>query len=153
MDAHMLQGCAPFNAIFGLTDCHADPKSPESLLLGCAIETCPDRVAAANPITYVDRRDPPVLLTHGQQDLLVPYDQSVLLFSALERACNDATFFTLPQAGHGFVGDPPGLEDPAVSAGATVQATSRCHSFGPKALAPSWDFIAGWLHRALDRGH
>jgi hypothetical protein len=53
MDAHMPQGSAPFNAIFGLTDCHADPKSPESLLLGCAIETCPDRVAAADPITCV----------------------------------------------------------------------------------------------------
>jgi acetyl esterase/lipase len=31
MDAHMLQGCLPFNATFGLTDCHADPRSPESL--------------------------------------------------------------------------------------------------------------------------
>jgi hypothetical protein len=61
MDRYMLQNCVPFNQIFGLTDCHADPNSPESKLLGCAIETCPEAAARANPVAYVDRRDPPLL--------------------------------------------------------------------------------------------
>jgi acetyl esterase/lipase len=152
MDAHMLQNCVPFNQIFGLTDCHADPQSPESLLLGCPIESCPGRVAAANPINYVDRRDPPLLIMHGQQDLLVPYNQSVLLYHALQRACDTATFFTLPHAPHGFVGDPPGLEDPAITQGATVQRTRQCHSTAPRPKAPTWDFVARWLHRHLHRG-
>jgi acetyl esterase/lipase len=151
MDRFMLQDCVPFNAIFGLTDCHADPRSPESLLLGCPIESCPDRVAQANPVNYVDRHDPPFLILHGQQDLLVPYEQSPLLFSKLARSCVPAALFTLPNAGHGFVGDPAGLEDPAVTAGATVQATTRhCRTSRSIPLEPSWDLIAAWLHDALD---
>jgi len=149
MDRFMLEGCVPFNQIFGLTDCHADPNSPESLLLGCAIESCPDRVARANPITYVDRHAPPFLILHGQQDLFVPYEQGALLYRALARACADATLFTLPNAGHGFVDDPPGLEDPAVTDGATVQSTDRCRAARPRALAPSWDLIARWLRDRL----
>jgi hypothetical protein len=82
----------------------------------------------------------------------VPYEQNALLYAALARACLDATFFTLPQAGHGFVGDPAGLEDPAVTAGATVQATSRCRTSGPTQLTPTWDLVATWLNRALHRG-
>jgi acetyl esterase/lipase len=153
MDAHMLQGCAPFNATFGLTDCHADPRSPESLLLGCPIETCPAQVARANPITYVDRRDPPMLIAHGQRDLFVPYEQGALLYEAVRRACGDAVLFTLPNAPHGFVGDPNGLADPAVTAGATVQATRRCFASAPGSLTPSWDLIAGWMRHALDIRH
>ena len=78
-----------------------------------------------------------------------PAEQGALLYAALQRKCGDATFFTLPDAPHGFVGDPAGLEDPAVTNGATVERTKRCRSSRPRASAPSWDFIARWLHRAL----
>jgi acetyl esterase/lipase len=137
MDAFMLEDGAPFNQRFGLTGGHADPRSPESLLLGCAIESCPERVARANPITYVGGNTPPFMILHGQQDLFVPYEQSLLLYRALARAGRDATLFTLPNAGHGFVNDPPGLEDAAVTEGS-------------RPLAPSWDIIARWLRRRLD---
>ena len=153
MDRYMLQDCVPFNAIFGLTDCHADARSPESLLLGCAIETCPAQVARANPITYVDRRDPPMLIAHGQQDIFVPYEQGALLYQAVRRACGDAVLFTMPDAPHGFVGDPNGLEDPAVTAGSTAQATSHCLGSPPVRLKPSWDLVAGWLRLALHDRH
>jgi acetyl esterase/lipase len=156
MDPFMLQDCVPFNTIFGLTDCHADPNSPESLLLGCPIESCRRAVAQANPINYVDRDDPPFMILHGQQDLFVPYEQGALLYAKLAHACVDATLFTLPNAGHGFVGDPPGLEDPAVTDDATVQSTRhRCRTGQASPLAPSWDLIAAWLHDALGRprGH
>ncbi|MDQ1051698.1 hypothetical protein QFZ76_009934 [Streptomyces sp. V4I2] len=60
MDAHMLNDCKPFNGVFGLTDCHSDARSPESLLLGCPIKDCPDEVAVANPLSHIrDRRTPP----------------------------------------------------------------------------------------------
>jgi acetyl esterase/lipase len=150
MDRFMLQDCVPFNTTFGLTDCHADPRSPESLLLGCPIESCPQAVARANPVNYVDRHDPPFMILHGQQDLFVPYQQGALLYSKLARACVDATLFTLPDAGHGFVGDPPGLEDPAVTEGATVQSTRhRCRTGDARPLTPSWDLIADWLDDRL----
>jgi acetyl esterase/lipase len=149
MDAHMIDDCVPFNTIFGLADCHADARSPESLLVGCPIESCAARVAAANPVDYVDRHDPPALIVHGQQDLFVPFHQSTLLYEAVRRACGEAALFTLPDAGHGFVGDPPGLEDPAVTNGSTVEATKRCRAGGPRPLAPSWDLIARWLEHQL----
>jgi acetyl esterase/lipase len=149
MDAHMLQGCMAFNARFRLGDCHADARSPESLLLGCAIGSCPDRVAAANPAAHVGRHAPPFLIVHGQRDLYVPWEQSALLYAALDRAGGDATFFALPHAGHGFAGDPQGLEDPAVTAGATVQRTEPARGGGPHAPAPSWDFVARWLDARL----
>jgi acetyl esterase/lipase len=152
MDRFMLEGCVPFNTIFGLTDCHADPRSPESLLLGCPIESCPDAVARANPINYVDRHDPPFMVLHGQQDLFVPYEQGALLYAKLARACVDATLFTLPEAGHGFVGDPAGLEDPAITEGATVESARReCRTGHARPLAPTWDLIADWLHSRLGR--
>jgi dipeptidyl aminopeptidase/acylaminoacyl peptidase len=113
MDPYMLQNCQPFNQIFGLTDCHADPRSPESRLLACAIETCPDRVAAANPINY-GSRDPPLLIVHGQQDLLVPWQQSVLLYRAVQRACGNASLVLIPRGEHGQWNE--FFSDPAVSA-------------------------------------
>lgn len=68
--------------------------------MGCAIQTCPNQVRQANPITYVDGNDPPMMLLHGQADPLVPHGQSVLLLNALRAACTDAQFFSVPGAGH-----------------------------------------------------
>ncbi|TWG14009.1 alpha/beta hydrolase [Actinoplanes teichomyceticus] len=101
MDAHMLPGaCDAFNRAFGSTACHADPRSPESALLGCPIRTCPDRVAAADPRRLLTRSAPPVLIIHGTQDALVPLNQSELLFEALAEASVPATLYTVPGAGH-----------------------------------------------------
>jgi acetyl esterase/lipase len=91
MDAQMLPGaCDRFNATFGLTDCHNDPNSPEGRLIGCPIQTCPDRAAAANPIRYLSRDDPPMLILHGQADELVPHGQSEALLDAIEARCRRA---------------------------------------------------------------
>jgi acetyl esterase/lipase len=55
MDEQMLPGaCAFFNQILGLTDCHNDVLSPESRLVGCAIQTCPQVVGQASPLTDAD---------------------------------------------------------------------------------------------------
>lgn len=101
MDTHMLPGAREaFNERMGLTDCHDDAGSPESLLVGRAIQTCPERVRAANPIHYVTRDAPPFLIVHGQQDMLVPHHQSELLYAALTAAGVPATFLSVPDAGH-----------------------------------------------------
>ncbi|HEU5473433.1 MAG TPA: alpha/beta hydrolase [Actinophytocola sp.] len=149
MDRHMLQDCVPFNETFGLTDCHADPASPESRLLGCAIGTCPDRVAAANPVTWVSRRDPPMLIMHGQQDLLVPWQQSPLLFNAVRRACGTATLVLLPRGEHGQWNEY--LTDPAVNAGAVARHTGRCGSNRAEPVRLSWGYLADFFDRAMFR--
>jgi acetyl esterase/lipase len=77
-----------------------DPNEPPSLLLGCTLPDCPDKAAAANPITYVTEDDPPFLLLHGTSDCLVPWQQSQILHNALRDAGVDSTFILVPFATH-----------------------------------------------------
>jgi acetyl esterase/lipase len=85
---------------------HDAPDSPESQLIGGPIQENIDRVAKANPITYVSKDDPPFLIVHGTRDPLVPYQQSVLLKNALEKAAAPVTFYTVEGGGHGRFRDP-----------------------------------------------
>jgi acetyl esterase/lipase len=144
MDTHMLPGaCAAFNDTMGLTDCHDDARSPESLLVGCAIQTCPERTQAANPVRYVTRDAPPFLIAHGQQDMLVPHHQSELLYAALRTACVPATFFSVPGVGHSKeIVSPDNAE-------AVVRATAHCRDVAPRATRPTLDTIEDFLDRAL----
>ncbi len=79
---------------------HRAAGSPESLLLGCNLADCPERVKAANPITYVSRDDPPFLILHGTADCLVPHSQSQRLYDALHAAGVKADLHLLPEVGH-----------------------------------------------------
>jgi acetyl esterase/lipase len=147
MDPVMQQGCAPFDSTFGLTGCHADPLSPESRLLGCPITTCADAVAAASPLTYVSRTDPPLLLLHGQRDVVVPWQQSLLLFEAVHRAAGRATLVLLPRGQHGQALDL--LTDPDVTSGATVQQTAGGRQRPPTALRLGPDVLLRFLDENL----
>src|SRR5436190_12075678 len=44
---------------------HDEASSAESRLMGAPIQTIPDKVKAASPITYVAKGAPPFLLMHG----------------------------------------------------------------------------------------
>lgn len=85
---------------------HDSPDSPESQLVGGPIQKHKDRVARANPITYVSEDDSPFLIIHGDRDKLVPYQQSVLLKDALEKAGVPVTFYKVEGGGHGWFRDP-----------------------------------------------
>ena len=81
-----------------------DPNAsfaPPSLLIGCPIQSCPDRTALSNPIRYISPDDPPFLIVHGTEDCLVPWQQSQLLFDALRGAGGDVTLQIIPGAQHG----------------------------------------------------
>ena len=92
---------------FGPTDflqmggSHNDARSPESQLIGGAIQEHKDQVARANPITYVSKDDPPFLIMHGDQDRTVPFSQSELLAEALKKAGVEVTLKPIKGAGHG----------------------------------------------------
>ncbi|MGW5577868.1 alpha/beta hydrolase fold domain-containing protein [Micromonospora chokoriensis] len=62
---------------------HDAADSPESLLIGAALTEHPELGRAASPITYVTDQAPPMLLIHGDQDLVVPVGQSEELAAAL----------------------------------------------------------------------
>lgn len=83
---------------------HDAADSPESLLIGGAIQQNKDKMARANPVTYVSAVDPPFLIMHGEEDPLVAIDQSELLHNALQKAGVSSTFQPVPKAGHGFGG-------------------------------------------------
>ncbi|MCW1970633.1 MAG: alpha/beta hydrolase [Anaerolineae bacterium] len=85
---------------------HDDANSPESELIGGAIQDHPDAVKRANPITYVTPQAPPFLVVHGDADPLVPYGQSVVLVNALQHAKVAVTFYTVKGGGHGRFTDP-----------------------------------------------
>ncbi|MEN6423948.1 MAG: alpha/beta hydrolase [Phycisphaerales bacterium] len=85
---------------------HDAANSPESELIGGAIQMNKDKVQRANPITYVTKDDPPFLIVHGDKDPLVPHNQSELLCDALKKAGVDTTFYTVQGGGHGGFKDP-----------------------------------------------
>lgn len=60
----------------------------------------PKVVAQANPITYVDKNDPPFLLLHGTQDKAVSPSQTLLMHQALREAGVPSTRYVLEGAGH-----------------------------------------------------
>jgi acetyl esterase/lipase len=107
MDAHAVPGA-------GMK--HDLPASPESRLVGGAIQENVEKVRRANPITYVTKDAPPFLIVHGEQDPLVPCHQSELLYEALKRARSNVTFYKIAGAGHG------GLEFNSDMMRAAVQA-------------------------------
>lgn len=80
---------------------HDAADSPESRLLGGPVQENKDKAAAASPITYVTSESAPILIIHGDQDNLVPYEQSLLLTKALEKAKVPFTLHTVKNGGHG----------------------------------------------------
>lgn len=87
------QGCGPGG--------HNQATSPESLLVGCQIQTCPTAVQRANPMTYYSTDDPPFFIQHGSVDCAVPNAQSGILNSLMTTNSHDVVFQTLVGAGHG----------------------------------------------------
>lgn len=142
MDAWAVRACTP-------PRCHDDATSPESRLVGCAIQTCAGKAQAANPVRYVTAADPPLLILHGGSDPLVPHNQGEQLYMALNKACREATFISLPKAGHGpwnaF------LTDDAVREAATIRTTSAagCAVTNPVPYTPTWQTVIDFLDRHL----
>jgi acetyl esterase/lipase len=140
MDAWALKKCAQPN-------CHDNEQSPESRLVGCAIQTCSDKVDAANPLRYVTAADPPMMILHGGSDPLVPHNQGEQLYMALNKACLDAVFISLPRAGHGpWNGF---LTDDAIREAATMRATASagCAVTNPAPFTPTWKTVIEFLDK------
>ncbi|MCK5827057.1 alpha/beta hydrolase [Candidatus Bipolaricaulota bacterium] len=83
----------------------APSKSPLARLFGGSLSENIDLVRQANPITHVSSDDPPFLIMHGEEDLLVPLSQSELLDAALREAGVESTLHVIEGCEHG--GFPP----------------------------------------------
>lgn len=82
----------------------ADDASLIAQLLGGPLSTHRDLAAAASPITYVTKDDPPILILHGDADDIVPLDQSVTFDARLREAGVDSTLVVVRGVGHGALG-------------------------------------------------
>lgn len=59
-----------------------------------------EKVAATNPINYVNKNSAPMLLMHGTKDHVVSPSQTDLLFQALKNVGVDAERYVVPNADH-----------------------------------------------------
>jgi acetyl esterase/lipase len=69
---------------------------------------------AISPLYHVDPKDPPILIIHGDADVLVPYEQATRIIKKLEEAGVPNKLVTKPAAGHGWTDihkDTPAITD------------------------------------------
>ena len=100
---------------------HDAADSPESRLVGAAIQDVPDLARAASPLFYLSRSQlvrengspdeppaslPPFLIVHGDQDTLVPLAQSRTLHERLRELGVTSELIVVEGAGHGQFRDP-----------------------------------------------
>ncbi|MDA0243945.1 MAG: alpha/beta hydrolase [Chloroflexi bacterium] len=91
---------------FAGTECpqtHDAADSPESRLVGAAIQTVPELVQTTNPMNYIDSSDAPFFIQHGSADCNIPPVQGQNLANVLSSAVGieNATYMLLEGAGHG----------------------------------------------------
>jgi acetyl esterase/lipase len=91
---------------FAGTSCSSttnDASSPESKLVGAAIQTVPEKVALTNPMNYITADDAPFLIQNGTADCNIPPVQSKNLAEALSAVigADKVTYVSLEGAGHG----------------------------------------------------
>ncbi|MBX7445921.1 MULTISPECIES: alpha/beta hydrolase [unclassified Arthrobacter] len=83
---------------------HNSADSPESLLVGGALQQKPDRTAWAGPTNHVSGAAAPFMLIHGRDDRVVPYQQSTEFAEALRGAGVSADLQIIEGADHVFKG-------------------------------------------------
>jgi len=57
--------------------------------------------ASISPVTYINKNNPPVFIVHGNDDPIVPYEQSVKLHQKLDKAGVYNEFITVEGGKHG----------------------------------------------------
>ena len=124
------------------------PMSPEAktetegalAFFGCTMQGCPPGVlAAASPITHVDKNDPPALLIHGTADTSVPSSQSEELYNRLKASGVRVDLLLIDGVGHSWIGK----NQPS------TEAASR------KALVATFDWLEKTFRKEIHRsaGH
>jgi acetyl esterase/lipase len=72
--------------------------------LGCQGDCGPEVVRLVSPASFVDPKDPPMLLVHGAEDKTVAVKQSQDMYDLLKKNGVKAELIVIPGVGHSFVG-------------------------------------------------
>jgi acetyl esterase/lipase len=124
---------------------HDAADSPESMLIGCALQSCKAKARAASPVTYVTEDDPPFYISHGADDPLVPSRQSTALFTELAKVCGDARLTIVPGYGH----SDEYLASADASPDRRVSTTSDCKTTTGTTPAPTYATLLAFFDRTL----
>jgi acetyl esterase/lipase len=101
-------GIYDFAALDAAQASAAGTPNAANLFLGCPDGGCtPAQRAAASPVSYVDRTDPPFLLMHGSVDRTVPESQTEIFDAALRKAGVSVKKIVIPGADHSWIGATP----------------------------------------------
>jgi acetyl esterase/lipase len=118
-----VQGAVIWYGIFDFAPMAARPEPAVTALLGCK-ENCSEAIRRASPITYLDAKDPPFLLIHGEQDRTVDVSQSRNFEAAARKVGLKLRSIYIPAVDHSFVG-----QSPEVTRKATLEATNATFDF------------------------
>ena len=78
-------------------ECNQDEYQMPALyqqMIGCSYADCPDKWALASANTYITKDAPPIFISHGTNDPIVPYCVSETFYNNLKAAGVDCEFFT-----------------------------------------------------------
>lgn len=129
---------------------HDTESSPEGRMLGFKPSDSPEKTQQANPIRYVDEKDPPVMIIHGGSDTTVPSNQGESLYMALKNKSRDAVFIFEPYAPHGR--NEAMVEDPQMQAGAyMLTSNSAGTATPPKSITPTWQTLIDFFDTHLKK--
>jgi acetyl esterase/lipase len=105
-------------------------NAAENGLLRCTPATCTEQaVKAASPASYIDAKDPPFLLIHGETDAVVPASQSHDVEAKMRAAGMAVESIYIPNVDHSFIGSTA-----SETRAATLKATNATFDFFHKTL-------------------
>jgi len=84
------------------------PNGSAYRLFGGPVQKNLEVANAASPVTYIDKKDPPMLILHGEKDKTVYPRQSRHFHALYEQAGLSSELLVDPDAGHGWKGSIPG---------------------------------------------
>ncbi len=90
-------------AALGFTITTNSSNSPESKLMGGAVQTIPAQVSKANPATYITPDDAAFFIQAGSLDRNIPYTQSLNFYNALKTTLGEekVSYELISGDGHG----------------------------------------------------
>lgn len=149
-DPDALPGTDPESAHLPPARPLTDPEALECLFLGGTVASVPDRVTEADPSSRARPDAPPFLILHGDCDSAIPFEQSRLLFDALDRAGARAELVRIAGLGHGFL-NRTHMDDsgPRRMTRWTSRAAVPATSEPMQETAPVWPMIRAFLDRTI----
>lgn len=118
-----VQGAVIWYGVFDFAPVAARGDASVAGFLACK-DNCGDAIRRASPVTYLDAKDPPFLLIHGEQDRTVEVSQSRNFEAAARKLGVKVRSIYIPAVDHSFLG-----QSPEVTRRATLEATNATFDF------------------------